>query len=166
MPLIVEDGTGVEDANSYVSLDDAKAIAAMRGIILAASDTELETNLVAAADRITSYEDDFTGERVTGDQGLSYPRTMATRYGKSLSETAIPKELKLAQVTLAGYINAGFVLWASAGLEGVTSEKIGPIEIQYAEAVVSDSDNPTFAQIEAILEPLFAPFTPNFLMSR
>lgn len=168
MPLIVEDGTGLEDANSYLSLASARDLASMRGITLNADDAELTSQLIQAADRLTSYEGRFTGERVNGDQGLSYPRKYAFRYCKPLSETAIPKELKLAQITLADYIESGYSLWASPVVEGVIREKVGPIETEYSAAVVDGAaiGNPDFAQIEAILEPLFAPWSANFTVSR
>lgn len=166
MPLIVEDGTGKEDANSFVSLEEARTIAGIRGIVLPADDETLTGILVGAADRIVSYEQRFTGTRKTGEQGLSYPRVRALRYGMSISDTNIPKELKLAQVTLAGFVEEGFDLWATLGNEGVTREKVGPLEIEYAEALVTNSDNPYFAQIESILNPLFAPLSINFIVSR
>lgn len=168
MPLIVEDGTGIADANSYVNLTSARDLAAMRGITLSIDDIELTAQLIQAADRLTSYESRFTGERVTGDQGLSFPRNYACRYGKPLSNTSIPKELKLAQITLADYIESGFNLWASPVVEGVIREKVGPIETEYAESIVSETalGNPEFAQIESILEPLFIPFSINFAVSR
>lgn len=166
MPLIVEDGTGIEDANTYIDLADARALATLRGIDLSGDDAELSSQLVVAADRITSYEDRFTGRRATGIQGLSHPRKCSMRYGEAYPIDSIPKELKLAQITLADYIASGFDVWAPIDLEGVTREKVGPIETEYALAIASDGENPYFAQIEAILDPLFAPMTPNFLMSR
>lgn len=165
MPLIVEDGTGIEDADSYVSLDDARTLAASRGIVLSAVDAELSPQLISAADRVTSYEGCFTGQRVTGEQGLSYPRNNAFRYGASLPNTSVPKELKLAQVTLAGMMEAGIEIWAQ-GFDGVKSEKIGPLAIEYADAKADSVGNPDLPQIESILQPLFAPFSPNFIVTR
>lgn len=168
MPLIVEDGNGVEDANSYVSLAEAREIAAMRGITLSADDAELTSQLIVGGDRVTSYESKFTGRRATGIQGLSYPRKCSMRYGETYPSDSIPKELKLAQVTFAGFIEAGVDVWASTDSSGITREKVGPIETEYSEAFVlnADGENPYFAQIESILNPLFAPFSPNFLLSR
>lgn len=166
MPLIIEYGTGVEDANSYIDLADARELASMRGISLAVDDAELSEQLVTAADRITSYEEQFTGQRTTGVQGLSYPRVNSFRYCQPYPSDSIPKELKLAQVTLADYINSGFDVWAQPAVEGITREKVGPIETEYAEVVATNVDNPYFAQIESILKPLFAPASYNFIVSR
>lgn len=167
MPLIVEDGTGMENANSYIDLAEAREIAAMRGVTLSIVDSELVPQLVVSADRIGSYESRFTGERSTSDQGLSYPRTRSTRFCKIYPDNKIPKELKLAQVVLAGFLEAGIDVWASPINEGITREQVGPIEIEYAEDIIATSiENPYLAQIESILEPLFVPFSINFLLSR
>lgn len=165
MPLIVEDGTGREDANSYVDLAGARSLAAMRGITLSENDNELSAQLISAADRITSYESRFTGVRVTGEQGLSYPRASSYRYGQIIGNVAVPKELKLAQVTIAGILQEGGEIWATS-VEGIKSEKIGPLAIEYADTVSASVGNPDLPQIVAILEPLFAPFSINFAMSR
>lgn len=166
MPLIVEDGTGVVNANSYIGLVEARELAALRGITLSTVDDELTPQLIVAADRITAYESRFTGERVSGEQDLSYPRACSTRYGKSYPSTGIPKELKLAQVMIADYIESGFDVWATPGVEGIVREKVGPIETEYAQSVATDKENPYFAQIESILDPLFTPFGANFVISR
>jgi hypothetical protein len=167
MPLIVEDGTGIEDANTYIGLVEAREIAAMRGITLSVDDPELTAQLVVSADRIGSYENRFSGERATSDQGLSYPRSRSTRFCKIYPDDKIPKELKLAQVVLAGFLESGIEVWASPINEGVTREKVGPIEIEYAEAIIATGiENPYLAQIEAILAPLFIPIFINFLLSR
>lgn len=165
MPLIVEDGTGVIDANSYVGLDAARELATMRGITLSADENELTAQLISAADRVTSYEARFMGSRVSGDQGLSFPRNNSFRYGASLGNTSVPKELKLAQVTIAGILEAGGEIWATA-YEGVKSEKIGPLQIDYADSAAASVGNPELPQIDSILTPLFAPFSPNFCLSR
>lgn len=166
MSLIVEDGTGLEDANSYVSLSQARDIASIRGISLSNDDDELTAQLVTAADRLGSYESRFTGERATGEQGLSYPRIRSLRFCKPYPSDSIPKELKLAQVVLADYIQSGFDVWAQPQVEGITREKVGPIETEYSESVATNGDNPYFAQIESILEPLFVPIGINIIVSR
>lgn len=43
MAIIVEDGTGVTGANSYISLADARTYATNRGFELSADDTIAET---------------------------------------------------------------------------------------------------------------------------
>jgi len=165
MALIIEDGTGVEDANTYLSLADARELASTRGITLSASDPELSGQLVSAADRLTTYENRFTGVRMTGIQGLSYPRANSYRYGSSFPNDAIPKELKLAQVMLVSILEEGGFIWASS-VSGIKSEQVGPLETVYTDDAANSVGNPDLPVIDAILEPLFVPTGINFIVGR
>lgn len=168
MPLIVEDGTAKEDANSYVDLTDARAIADSRGISLNADDDLLSQELVSSADRLNTYESRFSGSRVDVDQGLSYPRSGSIRFGSTFPADKIPKELKLAQVMLAGILNAGGEIWSSE-YGGISREKIGPLEVQYTDDAANSVGNPELPQIDSVLQPILgagnaAPF--NFRVTR
>jgi len=165
MPLIIEDGTGVEDANTYIDLADARELASTRGIILSAEDSELSSQLVSAADRLTSYEARMTGCRMTGAQGLSYPRNNSYRYGSIFPNTSIPKELKLAQVTLAGLMESGVIIWGLPAT-GIKSETVGPLETVYTDSGADSVGNPDLPQIDSILEPLFISLGLNFKVGR
>lgn len=166
MPIIVEDGTGLADADSYVSVEDARSIAAKRGIVLTASDVELESQLVQAADRLNAYEDRFMGMRTSTAQALSYPRTGSFRFGSSLDSAAIPRELKLAQVQIAGMLNDGLSVWYDGESQGVKSETISVLSVTYADTKADSVGNPDLPQIEAILIGLFAMPSANFILSR
>lgn len=168
MPLIVEDGTGLENANSYVDIAEAQTIADSRGISLNTDETLLSQELLQAADRLNTYERQFSGARLDVDQGLSYPRTDSYRLGSKYPSDRIPKELKLAQVTMAGILNAGGELW-SVDYAGVKREKIGPLEMEYADNAADSVGNPELPQIDAILQPLlsFSGMSPfNFRVTR
>jgi len=165
MPLIIEDGSAVQDANSYVGLEEARELALLRGITLSPNDNELTAHLINAADRITTYESHFTGYRVSGAQGLSYPRTGSYRYGSAFPFESIPKELKLAQVVMAGILEEGGELWAT-GTSGITREKVGPLETEYSDTAADSVGNPVLPQIDSILTPLFIPVSVNFRVGR
>ena len=98
MSLTIEDGSGVADANSFVTVAEATAYAAARGLSLPATDAEKEQLLVKAADYLLSVEDRFKGERVAADQALSWPRSNVYLYGslEPLPNNQIPKALKNA----------------------------------------------------------------------
>lgn len=165
MALIIEDGTGVEDANTYVSVEDARAIAETRGLTLSASGTELGAQLVSSADRLTSYEGRFSGVRTTGEQGLSYPRNRSYRYGSVFPNNSIPKELKLAQVMLASMLEEGVEIWQTSSA-GIRREKVGPLETEYSDDAAASVGNPTLPIIESILDPLFIQMGLNFMVGR
>jgi hypothetical protein len=99
--FIVEDGTGLSDANSYVSLDWANSYFADRGNTSwsGALDAEKQVALVKATDYIdASY--DFPGEILVSSQALKWPRANATdKYGETLE--GIPVILMKATAELA-----------------------------------------------------------------
>lgn len=165
MPLIIEDGSAVQDANSYVGLEEARELALLRGITLSSAANELTSQLINAADRITTYEAQFSGHRVSGAQGLSYPRTGSYRYGSAFPFDSIPKELKLAQVVMAGMLEEGGELWATS-TSGIIREKVGPLETEFSDTAADSVGNPVLPQIESILTPLFIPISVNFRAGR
>lgn len=76
MTFVVEDGTGLANANSYVSVADADAYFADRGIAAwTGSNTVKEQALIRATDFIeTVYGRRFRGSVATESQALSFPR--------------------------------------------------------------------------------------------
>lgn len=79
MPFIVEDGTGVADANSLCAVAFADSYFLDRGIVAWAGVTAAkETALVRATDYIeTRFGLKFRGDVVDVNQALSWPRTDA-----------------------------------------------------------------------------------------
>jgi hypothetical protein len=74
MAFVVEDGTGLPDANSYATAADMVAHFTDRGVDLAGfSTTQIEQALVRATDYLeTNFK--FVGFKESKDQGLSWPR--------------------------------------------------------------------------------------------
>ena len=78
--MIVEDGSSVPDADSYVELNDAIEYCAARGLAFSASPSELgEAALIRASTAIDArYGSSYPGYRKAGrDQGLMWPRAAA-----------------------------------------------------------------------------------------
>lgn len=101
MPLIVETGQGVEDADSYVSLADARTISSNYGWSLPADDALAEIALRNGAMYTDQFESEYQGDRTTEIQGLAFPRTGVTCRGKDIGDNDIPKDLIKAQVRAA-----------------------------------------------------------------
>ncbi|KAF2282287.1 hypothetical protein GH714_044131 [Hevea brasiliensis] len=72
--LIVEDGSIVADADSYISLTDARALADKFGLTLPTDDTAAEAALRNGAAYVGLQESAMCGTRVSAEQELSYPR--------------------------------------------------------------------------------------------
>lgn len=151
--LIVEDGTGVADANSFVTEDQIVAYAAARGVTLANA-TDADKDAVAvlgiqAMDYLNSLA--WKGTKTYPDSLVPFPRTGLTGY----TDTQIPAAIKQAQMQLAVIANSGVVLVPSiVGGSFIKREKIGPIETEYSESVyVSDNGLPLLPGIAALLNP-------------
>ena len=153
MPLTIEDGSGVADANSFVTVAEATAYAAARGLSLPATDAEKEQLLVKAADYLLSVEDRFKGERVAADQALSWPRKDVYLYGslEPLPDNQIPKALKNAQCQLAVDLVNNDLQPTDQGKE-VQTETVGPLSTTYFRSGTSVAQP---AKALALLEPLF-----------
>lgn len=149
MPIIIEDGTLVEGANSYISVQDLKDYAALRGITLPADD-QLTSKLILAMDYLDKYNPQWPG---TPKGELGWPREGAGYEG-------IPTAVKKAQTILAVKAVQGTALFndTTADTKVLKSKKVDVLEWEYA---VSETDptiapQPVFPEVDAILESIFA----------
>lgn len=153
--IIVEDGSGVTNANSFVNVEDARAYAEARGTELPADDDEVASMLIRASDYLEAQECRYQGKRTSSSQALAWPRTGVLLNCDALPSNVIPKSLIAAQVQLAMAINAGFDLQPNVSPQDyVTREKVGPIETEYADPT-KVGIMPTFSAANALLAPLF-----------
>lgn len=137
MALIVEDGTGLSTAESYLSVSDADAYHDAHSAPAAwtsASDSEKE----AALRRATEYLDQkyhfrWLGIRKVEEQALDWPRTsVLDRDGYEVDDNSLPRVLKNATAILALKVIEGDTLFEDVDQPGnLTAEKIvaGPVEI-------------------------------------
>lgn len=136
--LIVEDGTGLSNANSFVSVAEADAFFSNVGSAswAAASVDEKESALIRATAYLSTYFR-WTGKRVKGrDQALAIPRSgMTDCDGNDVPSDEVPIELKIAT-----YHGGSFELDTPNGLlPNITPNaqnkrvKVGPIEVEYRD---------------------------------
>ncbi len=167
MALIIEDGSGVVGANSYVTVAEAISYAAQRGEPFPTDEAEIEQKLCNAMDFIETYRGLFTGQKTSVTQETQYPRTNSTVDGVAFPDDAIPRELKFAQCQLAcDNYNIGDLTPTTSSF-AVAKEKIDVIEIEYATGGrLSESTPPaapTFPKAVAWLEPLITGATGAWL---
>lgn len=130
MALIVEDGTGLEDADSYAALADADTFHAEREN----ADWAAATIAVreAALRRATDYLDsgyDFIGERASTTQALEFPR-----YDDGFD--GVPSRVKKACMILALQAISGPLMSAQTAavlMERKKLDGVGETETQYSE---------------------------------
>lgn len=156
MALIVEDGSIVSGANSYVTVAEIEAYAGLRGIVYP-DPTKIEMYAIQAMDYLETLA--YKGVQVDPDtQPLQWPRKNVVVNGRTLPNDKIPNGIKNAQMQLCIYLVQGISLFETGtGGQFVTREKIGPIETEYSEAVfMSQGGAPIIPLAEALLSPYLA----------
>ena len=153
MSLIVEDGSIVSGAESYISVEDASAYHAARGNAAWAAlttDALREAALRRATDYMRqAYRSRWQGYKVNEDQALDWPRYDVEVEGYAVDSDIVPTEVKNACAELA--------LRASAAdlnpdlTQGVLSEQVGSIQVTY------DKASPQFTRYRAI-DALLSPY--------
>lgn len=129
MPLIVEDGTCVADADSWVSLGQARTIAASYGFTLPDDDDEAETVLRFGALWLsTGYA--WKGTKSCTGNMLAWPRTGVTDCdGSTIADDYIPLQIKISQVYAAA--NRSVLGPVVVPGQQVKREKVDVIEVEY-----------------------------------
>lgn len=149
--LIVEDGTGIANANTYVSLADAVSYLTMRGYTVPA-DAVLTSQLILAMDYLSLQ--DWIGVREFDTQSLDWPR-IQQQYCRCVESVpvGIPQNLKNAQCRLTVDIaQIGDLMPTSSGAF-VTMEKVDVIETHYSEKINTDA-SPYFPMVDSLLSSL------------
>lgn len=100
MALIIEDGSIVPNANSWVNTDDYAAYAAGLGYDVG-TEAEQEIALRQAAIFIGSFEGRLKGALVERDQPLCFPREGLVLDGFAWADNEIPRQVKLCQMAVA-----------------------------------------------------------------
>lgn len=158
--LIIEDGSIVAGAESFVTAAEFTDYADKRGGEYPATEAEQEQLLRLAVDYLFREERKMQGYRVSEDQDLMYPRSGVCRYGFTVASDEIPQELKNAQIEAALYQNENELLINSSG-QNVKKGKLDVMEIEY---VSGDSYNSgSFQRVEAYLDPLLKPKRANLV---
>lgn len=151
MPLIVEDGSIVAGADSYVSLSDARALAAKYGWELPADDTEAEQALRNGAGYVGLKEPAMCGSRVSAAQELAYPRRNVTLYGFPVPADGIPAQVIRAQVAAAVEYGAGTDVRGASDGRAVSLERVeGAVTVEY----FNNGNNGSTVEITAALDAL------------
>jgi hypothetical protein len=163
MALIVEDGTGKADAESYIAVADATTYHANRGNTAwsaLASDTVREQLLRQAADfMVQEYRARWAGSRIGITQRLDWPRydvpikDAPTGYGTFAAVypyDEVPEAVRNACAELA--LKAASGPLRADVTPPVVREKVGPLEVEYAEGARQTT---VYLTVDNMLEPFF-----------
>lgn len=151
MAIIVEDGTVVATANSYITLDEFQAWADARGVDYG-TDYTLSQQLFRAHDYFESLS--FKGVKHTEDQTMQWPRDDVYIDGYSVESDEIPKEVKTAIYELIKLEIDGDSKLAPSERE-VTSEQIDSIKITYKDNTGMKRTTPALTQaLKKLVKPV------------
>jgi len=135
--IVIEDGTGKANSNSYVSETDLGTYATDRGFTLAASTDPLKADLLIRAMDYLELQP-FMGVKYTDAQALQWPRYGVTIDHYYVDVDAIPQLLIDSLCELAIGIDGG-----DSPLDNVSretkKEKVGDIEVEYMDGTYSQT---------------------------
>lgn len=157
--MIVEDGTIVANADSYVSVAEADEYLAARGRDAAwsvLSEAQRASLLLLAADHMAAaYRSRWRGWRTNSDQSLDWPRQGVVLTDMPVAAQvrfdAIPREIKAAQIELAWrqMPDPSSPLMADLA-RGIVSESVGPLSTTYDTASPQQT---RYALVDNLLAP-------------
>lgn len=132
MALVIEDGSIVSGANSFVTDTEYVDYAAARGLTIGGFDGAREIELIKAMDYILSVETRLKGSRVNEIQGLPYPRLNLYVRNFFISSDTIPENAKTSQMEAAAAANSQELLNNST-VNDIKREKLGVLESEFFE---------------------------------
>ena len=127
MTIIVEDGSGVPNANSYGDVAGLTAYAAARGVTIVG---DPEVLLIKSMDVIEG--ESFRGYKSNSEQALSFPRYGITIDGVVFDSDEIPKQLVEGQYELCIIIDEGNDPLNNTN-RVKSSVSVGPISVTYKD---------------------------------
>lgn len=130
MALIIEDGTGVAGANSFVTDLEYTDYATSRGLTIGADTATREVELILSMDYLFSRELDLQGERTSDTQENIYPRQNVFIRNIRLASDSIPIELKNAQIEGGAAANSQSLL-INETTQNVSSKKLDVLQTDY-----------------------------------
>jgi hypothetical protein len=151
MALITENGTGLADAESFISVADATTYhAAMGNVAWAVLSTDKMEQCLrkGAAYMGQVYNSRWQGLRVNNTQALDWPRVGVVANNYAVLATVVPTSVQNACAELALRASAGELLADTE--QQITRETIGPITTEYDK---SSAQAKRYPAIDAMLRP-------------
>lgn len=133
MSLVIEDGSTVPNANSYVSRAEYIAHAAALGTVVP-DETSADTELLIAVDYMETFRSAYKGYLMARDQPLSFPRGDFWLDGWDYTHTEIPALVKQVQMALALEVHANVDLYNPPvnPSRAVKRQRVeGAVEVEY-----------------------------------
>ena len=151
MALIIEDGSRVAGATSYVTVAEYVAYAAAQNLTIGVDLAAQEIELLRAMTFIESHRSRFKGLKISGDQALQWPRSAVWIDSFPVDADEIPPELKNAQFE-AGVAENALDLLVTESNQNIKKEKVDVIEVEYHNG--GNWQNPRTDRVDVFLTQL------------
>lgn len=167
MAFIVEDGTVVQGATSYIDVAYFESYWADRNVVMLESAAQKQAALIVA----TQYVDNnfkFVGNRAKEDQPRSWPRSYAETPYRAIDADEIPTELKdavaeYARRQLTEPLQPDVDQTGQLTRRRQTLEGVGSIEVEYQENTGGYFGMKNLPTADRLLEPLLGLTGMSFL---
>lgn len=151
MPLIVETGSGLVNADTYLSDADFTAYCIARGRDTSTSTLTARENALRNATDYINTIGRYKGSRLTDAQALEFPRSGLFDWDNR-PVTGVPKRVRDATAELAFRALTAPLLEDLSPAARVKSESVGPISVTYQDAPAAQK---ILAAAILLLQPYF-----------
>lgn len=154
--LIIEDGSIVPNANSYVTVAEVQAVADNQGDTLPETDDDVAKLVLKGMAWFEIQETNFPGSRVSADQSLSFPRKGVSLFGFPVADDTIPQRVKdvVIQATIVANTIDLLPNYAGTTKGDIQAEKVDVISRTYFKNTDYANRYPMLMKLEAMMEPL------------
>lgn len=123
MAIVVEDGTGLSNADCYASVADLDAYLLKRGVTLTQTEPEKEAALVIAAQDWIDGQHNFAGDKLVSAQALDFPRDE----GVGLPADVVTANIKAAYMQIQGLLLVDYSTLNQQGVVTSESKAVGSL---------------------------------------
>lgn len=132
MALVIEDGSGKADADSFATAAELAQFATDYGFTIPSDTAACESLLRRAGVEMWRFQ--WVGAQLRDEQGLPWPRYYTIRRGFMADGASLPRNIKLGQMALACEIHQDDTDPPEDRTGAVTRERVeGAVDVQYAE---------------------------------
>lgn len=151
--LVIEDGTGIESADSFIAAVDAQLFASNYGLTLPSDPVELDVALRQGYLNLATNEQQLQGYRSTDTQNNIFPRSNVYNNCKLVGGDVIPESVKHAQVYAASAIAGGY--GQNEVDSGQSLKSFSALNGKYQESYQDGSSTRTNSIIQGVYNSLY-----------
>lgn len=159
--LVVEDGTGLSDANVYSSMEESDEYHESVGHTAWAEGADspdtlrIQAKIRGAAYIDRKYASQWPGVRLNGrEQSMAWPRSNAYDvYGEEIDDASVPREVITAahEAEWREFLDPGSLSPDVIAAQQVIEERVGSIAVRYSDTTALSASIPSITAIDEIL---------------